>query len=393
MSYPEPKFLRWSRIVVGFLIVIIYVFYLAYLGWGIARDTPVLKLSLERLDSLQVPEIEICAPASPLILTKCTFNAWQAANTEVFENCTRPTGEEFIYLKNFSDPNQFCYLFSTNKTYMFSKTDLFRIDFFYKIADLPKAWNSSISIPALALQAFNPDFNPLWRPEQLKNSNYKYEVDMRLQTNNFISMAGWVTSMSFQQYVFRDIDPRDFGAVSGFAPQYHNTSTIVTTAKYFPLRADAPGFGPDGDTGVFSVQAESYFQQVQEQQRSKTILSALGLAGGAFGAICGVYMVLFGQPRLKPWGALHYLVRKPTKIQDPLNIPLVSPVLSSQLTTTSEQRLSHLEGRLQELEGLLQDYFIDPSYLRNVKNKLSTSFSSKVSPEHENKGWWEDRRM
>jgi len=73
--------------------------------------------------------------------------------------------------------------------------------------------------------------------------------------------------MSFKQYVFRDIDPRDFGAISGFAPQYRNTSTIVTTSKYFPLRLDAPGFGADQNTGLFSVQADTYIQQVQEQQR------------------------------------------------------------------------------------------------------------------------------
>ena len=86
---------------------------------------------------------------------------------------------------------------------------------------------------------------------------------------------------------------------------------------------------------------------------------------------------------------MHYLVRRPAAIHDPHKIPLVSPVLSSHLTTTTNQRVSHLEERLQELEGLLQDYFIDPSYLRNLKNRLSRSFNSEVSPEHENKSWWE----
>ena len=87
---------------------------------------------------------------------------------------------------------------------------------------------------------------------------------------------------------------------------------------------------------------------------------------------------------------MHYLVRRPAAIHDPHKIPLVSPVLSSHLTTTTNQRVSHLEERLQELEGLLQDYFIDPSYLRNVKNRLA-SFDSKVSPERESRGWWEDK--
>jgi len=42
----------------------------------------------------------------------------------------------------------------------------------------------------------NTDFNPLWRPEQLQKSNDKYEVDMRLQTNSFVSLAGWTTAVS-----------------------------------------------------------------------------------------------------------------------------------------------------------------------------------------------------
>jgi hypothetical protein len=54
-KFPEPKFLRWLRIGVGLLAVTIYLCYLAFLTWGVIKDTPVLRLSLEKLDELKVP--------------------------------------------------------------------------------------------------------------------------------------------------------------------------------------------------------------------------------------------------------------------------------------------------------------------------------------------------
>ncbi|RIB04207.1 hypothetical protein C2G38_2048629 [Gigaspora rosea] len=104
---------------------------------------------------------------------------------------------------------------------------------------------------------------------------------------------------------------------------------------------------------------------------SHTVLIALGVLGGGFGLLSGIYILLFGRPRNNPWGLMHFLMEP--KIEgdgnvDLLNMPFVSKadsLLDDQIPT--ERKVTRLENRILALEKILEDYVFDPYALRLLK--------------------------
>ncbi|CAG8636615.1 7261_t:CDS:2 [Ambispora gerdemannii] len=135
-------------------------------------------------------------------------------------------------------------------------------------------------------------------------------------------------------------------------------------------------------SGHFSVRIGTFLQSIREQQRSVSYcFGALGVAGGAFfGVICGIYAVLFGEARLRPWGLLHKAAKDSIlhnlHALDPTNVPFISPlIVDGPNQRPVEERTRRLEERIEELEGILTDYFIDGSFITNLRKRRAATMS------------------
>ncbi|CAG8627563.1 9513_t:CDS:2, partial [Paraglomus occultum] len=292
-----------------------------------------------------------------------------------YDNCTNPAGINYIIPgNNSSDNGQFCKLFTTNKAEYFAPPSesggLRAVEFLYKIENLTASIQNQWAIPAIHVQTYHPDYNQDWKPPPNAPKALIFETDVRTERNSFVGMQNYLTKVMVRQSKSRTINHKTFLSILGLEPKYYDYLFIDVDARYFPLEPNST-FSPTNNTGVFSVERpdDSSTQEVKEQQRTKTLLSSLGIAGGAFGVLLSLYRVLFGESRLKPWGIFHRTFIKQTQFSNRLqSLPLVSPVQPPTLMLSSSERVMRLENRVQELEELLQECFFDTSYLKQVRS-------------------------
>ncbi|CAG8533587.1 17861_t:CDS:10 [Cetraspora pellucida] len=127
----------------------------------------------------------------------------------------------------------------------------------------------------------------------------------------------------------------------------------------------------------FPVTTNTYVKE-EKEQKSKTVLSLLGILGGIWSAIIGFYVFLFGLGLISPWGFAQKL--KPFRNQYEKNLlPFTMDSQSDELDTEEKSDIKEdgnalILKRLDNLEKSLQfykEYVLDTSFLPSVKKDTS----------------------
>ncbi|PKC11583.1 hypothetical protein RhiirA5_354017 [Rhizophagus irregularis] len=178
-------------------------------------------------------------------------------------------------------------------------------------------------------------------------------------------MSQYVALVKFKTSVYNAILPGDASAIIGFGPHYHTTPKIESLVNYFPFNSN-PFNAPPGTTGYFSVAAGSFIQESTTENRSSTILGAIGSAGGALGVVGGIAVVLFGDSRVNPWGYAHKLLKEKTPnvfvidVDDPNDakdqILKLSP---NRLKLSQDERTNLIEHELTEIKSVIKHYLLE----------------------------------
>ncbi|RIB25558.1 hypothetical protein C2G38_2165640 [Gigaspora rosea] len=135
----------------------------------------------------------------------------------------------------------------------------------------------------------------------------------------------------------------------------------------------------------FGAEPNAYLKE-EIEQKSKTILSLLGVLGGIWSAITGFYIFLFGLGLFSPWGFVQKL--KPFRNEYGKRLsPFVEDSQSDGFNTkeqsdTKEHEISSILKRLENLEKsdrFYKEYIIDVS-LSFVKTDTSLANNSSSSP-------------
>lgn len=105
-----------------------------------------------------------------MTLVKCTAMYYNWTTVDI-PNCF----QDFVRPGANGDASK-CYVFETRKKYRMatgltydSRDALRRMDFYWTIDDLKNLTYSTISIPAIAIQLYDPTFTP-WYPETIGDS-------------------------------------------------------------------------------------------------------------------------------------------------------------------------------------------------------------------------------
>ncbi|CAG8612361.1 11522_t:CDS:2 [Ambispora gerdemannii] len=355
--------------------IMTYITYVAYLFYQVATDNPTIELSAERMTKIEVPDIEICGYGSDLRITKCafTFTDWTSIN---LVNCSNE-GFLYVYPSSLNNPKNinYCYLFTGNKTLWFTSKNatskdkkIFQIEFYFKILNFTGAEALSISVPTIAVQILDPDSNILWKKKTKSKMANGMAEEITLQENNFAGIANYSTSVRFRRNTYREILDSDFASRIGFKPNYENITILTSTAQYFPLHLN-PNFTESTESGHFCVRPGSYLNRVQSEKRVRTLLGVLGLAGGAFSAVCTILILLFGDRKFRPLGIVHRVARSEVdEIVATNDLPLITSFAKNQFLPDPE-RIVRCENRIQELEALLTNYFFDVTPLTYLRDK------------------------
>ncbi|KAI8146235.1 hypothetical protein BJV82DRAFT_666031 [Fennellomyces sp. T-0311] len=260
--------------------------------------------------SYPVPEIEICAQNSTLTIARCDlmYMNWTFA--------TIPDCYHYIKIGNLSagDPSR-CYLFQSNGTFSYgvvenyepTSPDIRRIDIYWKVDALQNLTYASISVPSIAVELYNPGFSR-WNPPDPASmipQQAQFSRDMVLGNSRSTTTQNTTTTIFFAANKYRAIRPRDVPSLLGFTPSFVDIPTLQTNQLDWPIQRSNANLTRGDYHGLFSVQLAKATQETE--QRQHTLLAAVALAGGAYGVLTTLYILLFGMIRMAPFGAVHQL--------------------------------------------------------------------------------------
>ncbi|KAG0173478.1 hypothetical protein DFQ30_007830 [Apophysomyces sp. BC1015] len=114
------------------------------------------------------------------------------------------------------------------------------------------------------------------------------------------------TSIFFSPIKYRAIRPRDVTSILGFETTYVDIVTLESQQQTWPMHPNINLTRGDYH-GMFSVQLSKGTMDIKTEQRMHTALQAVAMAGGAYGVLTTLYILLFGMTRLTPWGLVHHL--------------------------------------------------------------------------------------
>lgn len=357
---------------IGITIFLLIMSYISYLIFQIVTDKPMIQLTHEYLDKLSIPDLEICCSESDIQITKCVFTLDNGTSTTstTFDNCTN-----FIQRSRVEN-NIYCYLFENNytSTYFFGNPDINltgpwvrNIDFYFKIDNITTMTSKFLSVGDISVQLMDPNFGLLWKGKAASTADLYENQKFKLQMNAFAGIQNMSTMVYFTKQTIQTILPNDISAIFGTTPNYHSISYLNTISRYFPMHSNE-NVSAGNFHGHFNIAPGSFIHDIQTEKLSHTVLIALGVLGGGFGLISGIYILLFGRPRNNPWGLMHFLMKPKIESDgnvDLLNMPFVSKVdslLGDQIPT--ERKVARLENRILALEKILEDYVFNPYALR-----------------------------
>ncbi|KAG1087894.1 hypothetical protein G6F42_020455 [Rhizopus arrhizus] len=175
-----------------------------------------------------------------------------------------------------------------------SRDALRRLDFYWNIDDLRNLSYSTVSLPAVAVQLYDPHFNT-WKASTVGNTTIEREtaINIQLGATRATTFLNHTSGIFYYPQKYRAIRPGDAASIIGLKPNYIDIMTLVNFQHDWPIRDNPPPPPPAFDKST--------------EVRQHTILAAVALAGGCYGVLTTIYILLFGMTRLTPWGLVHHI--------------------------------------------------------------------------------------
>ncbi|KAI8096437.1 uncharacterized protein BX664DRAFT_323995 [Halteromyces radiatus] len=431
----EPRSLAIARGVSAVLLALAFLAYLGYLIYQIYTDKRLLIISTTHLQSYPSPDVEMCVYGSPFEITSCALIDMEY-NSQVVPGCTP-------YLTGSPADNpgpQWCRVFKTDQLIFGVDTPsqqqpnvktIRRVDIYWAISNLTAFNQVNPWAPSVTVTLYSPQFST-WRlsPDDLTRMIPQQQTAWRnLQLQHYVSttiMNYWST-IYFSPARYRAIRPYDPLSIFGMNSSFVDIDTLQTSQHDWPLNNANLNYAKFGNyQGEFSFMLTAGDMEVRTEQRQHTVLAALALSGGAYGVIFAIYCVLYGTPKLTPFGFTHgmsiwyyrgrtKLGRKKTDEQpvvqhennsrnskyplipmdhisvqsdnssnnslqdltstDHISIPTEHPTTENDRKSSQPrlQYFAHLESRVHELESILREYFLDVDYLDALRQRQDSS--------------------
>ncbi|KAI8083889.1 hypothetical protein BDF21DRAFT_416833 [Thamnidium elegans] len=312
----EPKILTYSRGGTALTMGVLFLAFCGYLINLIYRDVPLLQLSSETMKvDIQTPDIEICAQNSTLTIVRCNSMEYDW-NTKEIPNCYQD-----YFRKGEGDETSKCYMFETKDRFRMATGNemvvgpnaIRRLDFYWHVDSLVNISAATIAVPAITVQLYDPRFNG-WNEETIGSTptEKKFINNIRLGISRSTSFINFTSNIFYRPEKYKAIRPYDAATVFGLKSNFIEINTLANYQHNWPLQSNpAPPAPPTPERGtyhgVFSVQLSQGTLDVKTEVRQNTLLASVALAGGCYGVLTTLYILLFGMTRLTPWGLVHHI--------------------------------------------------------------------------------------
>ncbi|CAO3633370.1 unnamed protein product [Cunninghamella echinulata] len=306
----EKRSLAVSRGVTAIIMGLTFLAYVGYLISQVYNDRTLLILSARDIpvSGYLAPDIEVCLSGN-WTFSHCTF---QYMDDSTKEN----PGCAGYYLNGNDQSSVSCRVFQAGDTNFgiiegekgVENRLLRRVDIYWRMDNVTAVTEASFSIPSVAISLYDQSFST-WRlnPDQVNAMIPKQRSffnSASLGAYRATSMQNYTSAVYFYPLNYRAIAPSNAASLFGFQNAYVDIKTLRTSQHNWPIRIN-PNITRGDYHGRFSVRLATTTIEVQTEQRQHTILAALALMGGAYGVLTTIYIVVFGTPRLTPWGIVH----------------------------------------------------------------------------------------
>ncbi|CAG8482935.1 2932_t:CDS:2 [Gigaspora margarita] len=325
----EPVSIYWIRVFVIILLLAILTGYILLIGLDIYNDQPIINNSFIEENSFLVPAAILGLNNKTRL--SCFFvhadNGAREYDKDCLQYINQPIGpDEDGYYQSVFYNNSFenNLVFSTSSNKLRSSHELF-------IGVYEMIPNSTIILNEYSFDGRN---------------TYRIKIKRRLKE---VMMPSWKNYFGFPVH----------------EKLYYITSTSETLPSLNVTGISTPA-------AAIILEPESFITQVESDQRTKTVLSSLGLIGGAWGIITSFYAFLFGNDTISPWGIVQkYCLRSNDSVQEKFKnnfniVPLVSHLRADSNNKTSIQIL---QKRLEVLQLFLSEYAINLNHLEKIQKK------------------------
>ncbi|CAO3634990.1 unnamed protein product [Mucor hiemalis] len=310
----EPKGLAYSRGGTAIGMGLLFLAFVGYLINQIYNDHPLIQISSENIGlDIETPDVEICAQGSTMTVVKCSAMYYNWTVVDI-PNCFQD-----YFRAGANNETSKCYVFESRNRYRMStgltydsRNALRRLDFYWNVDSLQNLTASTISIPAIAVQLYDPHFTTWW-PETIGDSPMELEMstNIKLGATRATSYINHTSGIFYHLQKYRAIRKRDAATVFGLKPNFIEIVTLINNQHDWPIQSNPPPPPPAFDKnlyqGYFSVQLSQSTIDIKTEVRQHTILASVALAGGCYGVLTTIYILLFGMTRLTPWGLVHHI--------------------------------------------------------------------------------------
>lgn len=331
--------------------------------WDIYSDNPVVQNSLIEENSFSIPEFLFITPKASI---SCNFK-----NANGIYDCTKYVIQPQFDHTDKINISSYKASFFTNEL-LFSKipnNGLSSLEFMIYINDSNFNASDYSSLPYVVFQMKNTGTASDISYDDYTNSiqSQKDSLGLYSRFSRTINILNLYSIASYSSYKFKltrkrkDIMLPSWENYIGFSSKLVKTSYFTSSMETFPFQNDTA-------TSLLKIAIEqpTYTVQVETDKRNKTVVSSLGLIGGAWGFATSIYALLFGTDSIKPWGLIQKYGYKinhsvQTNLEKTLEyIPLVNHPKSITLNNND------LKRRLDSLQLFLIENVIDVQHLEGI---------------------------
>ncbi|KAI8888748.1 hypothetical protein K501DRAFT_209557 [Backusella circina FSU 941] len=373
----EPKSLVYSRATTAIVMGMSFLAFCGYLASQIYNDKPLIYLSSETVPyNTQPADIEFCVQNSTMTIVHCSavYYNWSSADIPDCYNRFFRTGRSDGSVSH-------CYVFETNGTYRMTigspndgnnYTDsVRRFDFYWKIDSHLNYSYASASVPAIALQLYDPSFSA-WKTKTLGGTPVEEQMlnDITLGYQHATTFLNSTSNIYYTPQKYREIRPGSARALLGFEPDYIDIITLDAKQIDWPLATDniTRLVNRSDYDGLLSMQLSKATIDVKTESRQHTLLAAIALAGGCYGVLTTIYILLFGMTRLTPWGLVHHI---PVFISNHRHYKKDDKVYTDAMILESKHEKNKNDD-IESNDSGLMDEFNNESSQKKKKSNLST---------------------
>ncbi|RUS31730.1 hypothetical protein BC938DRAFT_477212 [Jimgerdemannia flammicorona] len=343
--------------------------YLGFLAKEISNGTPIVKNINHPVNEIRIPNARFCFqndfdPNQYNFTVDCIF-LYGNNKSNIFHGC-----QPWLQSLPPVDDCTVGYMFRSNGM-MFSntnETEPTNIQFMFN-ANLPL--NVFIKDDCFDVNIVDPTFDPIssiynFTDEENKYSDFDKNDTLSFDTSNANDYSLCPYEWMYLSYTvsINSAMTNDWKDVFGFKPMSNDRVVLNSVTEYHSKQY---GVAP---LAIMQMQPASYIEAQYIEERAHTVLQALGLIGGLYGSVAGIYIILFGQRNLDPFGFVQrYFFRHSVKER------LVMAFRSSKsgLPLVNNDKLDNepeaISERVRNLEALLTEYFIDAGYLEQLKEE------------------------